>query len=288
MPAGTLFVVATPLGNLQDVSQRALDVLRASKMIACEDTRRTRGLLERFGIRSGRLVSYHKFNERRRCEGILSVLREGGDVALVSDGGTPGLSDPGAQVVEAALDEGLPVSPVPGPSAVAAAVSVCGFTAPSFVFVGFLPARGGQRRRAIEELGGETHPMVIFEAPHRVSRTAADLLDVLGDRNVTLLREMTKMHEEVRRMTLAELAEMVARARNLGEFTLVVQGAAAKSSRRSNATSTKAPTDAMLRRRYDGLLKTGVDRREALKMLTRETGLPRRQIYDRVISRDKD
>ena len=148
MVPGTLFVVATPLGNLADITPRAIETLKRAAIVACEDTRRTRGLLERFGIRPPRVVSCHKFNEKRQLAMLLAALQDGKDVALVSDGGTPGLSDPGAFVVEAALKEGLPVSPIPGPSAVAAALSACGIPASSFLFEGFLPARAGERRRA--------------------------------------------------------------------------------------------------------------------------------------------
>src|SRR5688572_16373965 len=184
---GTLFVVATPLGNLKDITARALEVLRSVAMVACEDTRRTRGLLAHFDIHPPRVISCHGFNERRQAGPILAELQAGRDVALVSDGGTPGVSDPGALVVDAALAEGLRVSPVPGPSAVAAAVSVCGLAATGFLFAGFLPARAGARRRAIESLAGQTLPLVLFEAPHRVAAAAADLRDILGDRPITVL-----------------------------------------------------------------------------------------------------
>ena len=273
MPPGTLFVVATPLGNLQDITPRALEVLRAAAVVACEDTRRTRSMLERFGIKPARVISYHKFNESRRRASLLSALLDGKDVALVSDGGTPGISDPGAAVVSAALDEGLPVSPVPGPSAVAAAVSVCGFEAPSFVFVGFLPAKGSARREALEGLRDERRPMVLFEAPHRVARTSADLLEILGDRPVTVLREVTKRFEEVRRVGMRAFAESLERGEPRGEFTLVVQG-------RGDDVDLTPLSDETVRDRYARLLAAGIDRREALRHLARESGMPRRRIYD--------
>ena len=269
---GTLFVVATPLGNLQDMTARALEVLRTASVVACEDTRRTRSMLERFGIRPARLISYHKFNESRRRGALLSVLLGGEDVALVSDGGTPGVSDPGAAVVSAALEEGLPVSPVPGPSAVAAAVSVCGFEAQSFVFAGFLPARGSPRRKALEALREERRPMVLFEAPHRVARTAADLLEILGDRPVTVLREATKRFEEVHRTGMRSLAESLEQTEPRGEYTLVIAG--------RGEEERAELTDGTVKERYAKLLAGGVERREALRLLARESGMPRRRIYD--------
>jgi 16S rRNA (cytidine1402-2'-O)-methyltransferase len=281
--AGTLFVVATPLGNLGDITARALEVLRSAALVACEDTRRTRGLLSHFGIHPPRVISCHGFNERRQASPILAELRAGHDVALVSDGGTPGVSDPGAVVVDAALAEGLRVSPIPGPSAVAAAMSVCGLPAGGFVFAGFLPPRSGARRKAVEALAGHAVPLVLFEAPHRVAACVADLRDLLGDRPVTLLREATKLHEEVRRTTLEELAVSLKEGTvpPRGEFTLVVEG-------RRAGQRPGAVDPAALSARYHELLEQGVERREALRRLARESGLPRRAVYDAVRRPDED
>ncbi len=272
-PPGTLLVVATPLGNLEDISPRALAALRRAALVACEDTRRTRGLLSRFGISPPRVISCHKFSERRQAAPILEVLRNGGDVVLVSDSGSPGVSDPGSIVVEAALTEGLPVSPVPGPSAVAAAISACGFTAGTFLFAGFLPARAGARRRSLEALREEARPMVFYEAPHRVAAAVLAMHEAFGDRPVTLFRELTKLHEEVVRTTLSGLAQRLESAPPRGEFTLVVAGRAAGSSPRPAAGGED------LRGQYEALLRDGIDRREALKVLARRTGRPRREIY---------
>ena len=287
---GTLFVVATPIGNLEDITPRAVETLRRAAVIACEDTRRTGALLRHLGIRPPRIVSYHKFNERGRRDLILSVLRSGQDVAIVSDGGTPAISDPGAVVVEAALQEGLRVSPIPGPSAIAAAASVSGFISASFLFVGFLPAVSGRRRRALEELSDEPRPMVFLEAPHRVARAARDMLQILGDRPVTLVREATKLYEEVRRTTLGALAEGFATTAARGEHTLVVSGGAPVKRSRARARQgemgepgdqavPRAPPPAELRGRYEQLIEEGIDRREALKTVMRESGLPRREVY---------
>jgi len=286
MAGGALFVVATPLGNLQDITPRALEALRQAAIVACEDTRRTRGLLSHFDIHPPRLISCHGFNETRQVETILRTLREGRHVALVTDGGTPSVSDPGAVVVEAALREGLTVTPIPGPSAVAAAVSVCGFGATGFVFAGFLPPRAAARRRALAELSSSPLPLVLFEAPHRVAAAAADMAGVLGDREVTVVREATKLHEEVRRTTLSALAaDLAGRDAVRGEFTLVVapeKDPAAARRERADRSGAGAPEPAELAARYRALLAEGVDRREALRRLARETGLPRRAVYEAV------
>jgi len=273
MPPGVLLIVATPLGNLEDISPRALEALSQAALVACEDTRRTRGLLSRFGIKPPRIISCHKFSERRQAGPILEVLRNGGDVALVSDGGTPGLSDPGALVVEAALAEGLRVSPIPGPSAVAAAVSACGFAAPSFLFAGFLPARSGPRRRALEALADEPRPLVFYEAPHRVAAAVSDMLAALGDRQVTMFRELTKLHEEIVRTTLSGLERRLGEGTARGEFTLVVAG------RDASAAPPAVAGSGTLEEQYLALLRDGIDRKEALKLLARRTGIARREIY---------
>jgi len=269
---GTLHVVATPLGNLEDITARGVRILGAVSMVACEDTRRTRKLLDHFGIRPPRVISCHRFNEKRQTRGILQVLLRGEDVALVSDGGTPGVSDPGALVVQAAFEAGLPVSPVPGPSTVAAAISVCGFAATGYLFAGFLPARGGERRRAIEALRGETRPIVLLEAPHRIASTASDLLEALGDRAMTLLREATKVHEEVVRTSLSALAESLRGRPGRGEYTLVLAGAA------SAAPAPQLDDEAILARHGD-LIAQGMDRKEAFRTVVKECGRPRGEIY---------
>ena len=275
MKTGTLYVVATPLGNLEDLAPRALSVLREATTVACEDTRRTRGLLERFGVEQRRLISYHKFNERAKMESFLAELRSGRDVALVTDGGTPGVSDPGALLVAAALAEGLTVSPIPGPSAVAAAISVCGFPSGSFLLEGFLPARAAARRKQLRSLAQETRPIVFFEAPHRLAAALADMLEALGDRPVTVVREATKLYEEVRRITLKELLLRAGEDEPRGEFTLVVQG---RPEGRAPDSRSDIPIE-QLRMRYHVILGEGVDPREAVKRLARETGWPRREVY---------
>ncbi len=225
--AGRLEVVATPLGNLGDLSTRARDVLAAADLIAAEDTRRTAQLLNAIGVR-GRLVSLHDHNEGGRIEPLLEQLRAGKRIALVSAAGTPLLSDPGFGLVRAAAAAGIEVCAVPGPSAITAALSIAGIATDRFAFEGFLPSRAGERRALLARLAGEARTLVLFEAPHRIAETLADLAQCFGEQRAAVVtRELTKMHESVYRGTLGELC---ARARTdaalaRGEITLVIAGA---------------------------------------------------------------
>lgn len=273
MPAppapGTLFVVATPLGNLEDLTLRALRVLREVALVACEDTRRTGALLRAHDIRTP-LTSYFEHNERWKGERLLEALREGRDVALVSDAGTPGISDPGYRLVREARAAGLPVVPVPGPSAAIAALSVSGLPTDRFLFVGFLPAKAGARRRAIEGLATERPTLVFYESPVRVVEALADLVALLGDREAFLCREATKLHEEYVRGRLSALrAALAARDGVKGEIVLVVEGA--------TETPTEHGKDPVAL--YRALAAEGRTRREAVKEAARRLGLPARAVY---------
>jgi 16S rRNA (cytidine1402-2'-O)-methyltransferase len=223
---GTLYVVATPIGNLRDITQRALDVLARVQTIAAEDTRVTRRLLHHHGI-SAKLVSLHEHNERARAAAVIGLLEGGQDVALVSDAGTPALSDPGALLIEAVRAKGLRVVPVPGPSALTAALSASGESAPHFLFYGFLPAKPAARRRALEALRMLPFTLVFYEAPHRIAGCVADLCSVLGGaRRVTFARELTKIHETIHTCVLAEASAWLAgEHQQKGEFVVVVSGA---------------------------------------------------------------
>ncbi|MGH9796987.1 MAG: 16S rRNA (cytidine(1402)-2'-O)-methyltransferase, partial [Candidatus Polarisedimenticolia bacterium] len=223
-PPGTLYVVATPIGNLEDLSPRARAALAASPIVACEDTRTTGGLLRRAGLRS-RLVSCHRFNERARIEPILEALGRGDNVALVSDAGAPGVSDPGALLVRAARAAGHRVVPIPGPSAVTTLLMASGFPPGPFTFVGFLPPRAGERCRALETLRGETRPLLLFEAPHRLARTLQDALRILGDRDAFVGREMTKFHEEFLEGPLSAIRSAFEAREPRGEIALLIAGA---------------------------------------------------------------
>ena len=224
----TLYVVATPIGNLADLGQRALETLGSVDAVAAEDTRVTRRLLAHYGI-AKRLIAVHEHNEKRAVGSILALLRDGRSVALTSDAGTPAISDPGALLVAAARAAGFPVTPVPGPNAAIAALSASGFAAPHHLFYGFLPERAAARRRALAGLARLPFTLVFYEAPHRVEECVSDLRAVLGDkRRVVLARELTKLFESVHACTLAEAADWLAGdpVRRKGEFVLIVEGAA--------------------------------------------------------------
>jgi 16S rRNA (cytidine1402-2'-O)-methyltransferase len=272
---GTLYVVATPIGNLEDASPRVLRVLRESAVVACEDTRRTALLLERFGVATP-TVSCHRFNEKERLQELLHRLCLGEDVALVSDGGTPGVSDPGRLLVEAALAEGLAVSPIPGPSAAATLLSASGLPADRFVFEGFLPARPGERRRRLRELRGETRTVVAFEAPHRLLDTLRDLTAIFGDRRIVLGRELTKMHETLLSGSAAELAQALSPGPVRGEIALAIAGA--------REAAEPAPADEEQARRLretwaTALQASGGDRRDALRRAAKELQLGRAELW---------
>lgn len=276
MSPGTLYVVATPIGNLADASPRCLETLRSCALIACEDTRVTRGLLSRHGI-TARLVSLHEHNERATTAKLLEALREGQSIALVSDAGTPGISDPGAWLVSEAHRAGLRVSPVPGPSAAAAAFSAAGFASTQFLFAGFLPASGAARRKALEQLH-QPWPVVLYEAPHRVLKTIEDLTALFGaQREVAIGRELTKKFEELVRLPLGEAARWLQDGahRQQGEFVLVV---AAGEARETAGVDPQALVEALLE---------SLSPSEAARLAARVTGLPRSALYRKALGRSK-
>jgi len=268
-----LYVVATPIGNLSDITLRAIRILEDVDVIAAEDTRTTRKLLAQHGIRTT-LVSYHEHNEAVRTPELLDRLRSGNSVALVSESGTPSISDPGYRLVREAIAADIAVEPVPGPSAILAALVVSGLPTHSFVFEGFLPRRPGERKRRLEALASDQRTLVIFEAPHRIDATVADMLAVLGDRQVALCRELTKMHEEIRRSSLSELAHSLRRRPVKGELVLVVQGAEA------GVPDLEGAVTEVLQR-----AEAGESVREATRAIATERGVPRRALYDRVLQR---
>ncbi len=275
--AGTLFVVATPLGNLEDLTLRAIRTLREADLVACEDTRRTATLLRAHGIETP-TTSFFEHNERWKGERILDALRAGRSVALVSDAGTPGISDPGYRLVRDARAAELPVVPVPGPSAAIAALSVSGLPSDRFLFVGFLPPRAGARRRALEELAAERATLVVYESPLRVVETLADMVEMLGDREAFLCREATKLHEEYLRARLCELqTRLASRATVKGEIVLVVAG-------RPEAAPLAGADPIAL---YRTLAASGRTRRDAVKEAARQLGLPAREVY-RLVQESQD
>lgn len=220
--AGTLYVCGTPIGNLEDITIRALNIFREVDLIAAEDTRRTRKLLSRYDI-STRTISYHEHNEFSRAPQLLAMIEEGKNIALVTDAGMPGISDPGAYLVDCALSNNLKVVSIPGPSAVTTALSVSGFSADEFTFIGFLPRKGKKRKEALEDLVCTTRTVVIYESPYRLLRTLSDLLSALGgSRKVVVARELTKVHEEVVKGTLEEVSEKFSGRTVKGEIAIVV------------------------------------------------------------------
>ena len=269
--AGTLYVVSTPLGNLEDVTLRALKVLGDVDVIAAESVQHTRAFCRHYGIKS-RLIRYNQHNRKARTPELVKRLKAGSDIALVTNAGTPGVSDPGSFLIRRALDESIRVSPVPGPSAVTAALSVSGFRGESFLFVGFLPNRSGRRRRELERLLSESRTMVFFEAPHRLQKMLSDLLDILGDRPMVLLRELTKMFEEVKQGSVRSVLEALQPAAVKGEITVVVAG--------KEKEKEETFLDAKTQGRVETLLKEhGMGVKQIARMLSEETGLLYRDLY---------
>jgi 16S rRNA (cytidine1402-2'-O)-methyltransferase len=268
----TLFVVATPIGNLEDITLRALRVLREADLIACEDTRHTRILLTRHAIATP-TTSYHEHNERERAAELLDRLERGERIALVSDAGTPGVSDPGYRLVAGAVERGIPVVPVPGPSASIAALSASGLPTDAFMFVGFLPPRQGARRARLEDLRDVKATLVIYEAPHRIGATLADTLDVLGDREAVVGRELTKVHEEFIRGRLSTAIESLDPSRRRGEFVVLIRG----------AEDAAVDTALSVAERVAALEESGVPRMDAIKQTARERGLPKAAVYKEVL-----
>jgi 16S rRNA (cytidine1402-2'-O)-methyltransferase len=271
---GTLFVVATPIGNLGDASARAIETLKAVEVVACEDTRTTRTLLARYGI-GARTVALHEHNERAASAKLVALLRAGRDVALVSDAGTPVLSDPGALLVAEAHRAGVRVSPVPGPSAAAAALSAAGFPAGGFLFAGFLPPSGAARRKALAALE-VPWPVVLYEAPHRIAATLADLARQFPDREIVICRELTKKFEEVARLPLGEAGRWLqAPHRQQGEFALVL------------APGGEREAQALDAGRVLEVLLEALAPSEAAKLAARITGLPKKLLYRKALERAK-
>jgi len=262
----TLYVVATPIGNLEDVTLRALRVLREVSLIAAEDTRTTRKLLAHYDIRA-RLISYNEHNKAARTPRLLAALRDG-DVALVSEGGTPVISDPGQDLVTAALEAGFTVTPIPGPSAVTAALAVSGLSTRQFTYLGFLPRRAGERRRLFAALRDDPRTIVAFESPHRLLRSLSDMHAEWSERRIAVCRELTKLFEEVFRGSISEALEHFA-DRPRGEFTLVVEG----------STGPAAPDFEEVRQDLQKRRSDGEPAKRAVAEVAQRYGLPHRRVY---------
>ena len=277
---GILYLVATPIGNLQDMSFRAVETLKTVDLIACEDTRHTRKLLTHFGI-AKKLVSYHEHNEQERAEELAELLREGKSVAVVSDAGTPAVSDPSFRIVQKAHEIGARVVPVPGAVAFVNAAIVSGLPTDSLFFGGFLPSKKGERRRRLEEVKAIPATLVFYETPHRLAQALTDCAEILGDRKAAVVRELTKIHEEIIRRNLKELAETFSQKTTKGEIVIVID-------RQENAQTAKDAVQKprTLVSRIEELEKD-FDRKTALKKAAKEFGLSRSEAYRILISERK-
>ncbi|HEX3544532.1 MAG TPA: 16S rRNA (cytidine(1402)-2'-O)-methyltransferase [Candidatus Acidoferrum sp.] len=275
--SGCLYLVGTPIGNLEDMTFRALRILKEVDQIACEDTRHTSKLLNHYQITKP-LVSYHEHNEMTRAPELVVALEQGAKIALVSDAGMPLVSDPGHRLVAMCLRHHIPVVPIPGPSALLAALSASGLPNEEFLFVGFLPSRSGERRRALERLRIENRTIIFYEAPHRVEESIADAREILGDRPACLAREVTKLHEEFRRGKLSDLSVSLEARPARGEITLLI-GPEDPAEARANLDSTQS-----LSERVDELIRQAkLDRKDALKLAAKERGLTRRAAYGQLL-----
>ena len=262
----TLYVVATPIGNLEDISLRALRILKEVKIIAAEDTRKTSRLLNHYQIATP-MTSYYEHNKLVKLNRMLDYL-ERGDMALVSEAGMPGISDPGYELIVAAIEQGIAVVPVPGASAVTTALAISGLATDRFMFLGFLPNKSAARRRVLESAVAEKGTLIILEAPHRIQDSLQDILAVLGDRRLAACRELTKIHEEVFRGKVSEALEHFSEPK--GEFTLVIEGNKAESPKELTADISKKLHD---------LRRSGMSAKEAIAGLVAETGLSKRELY---------
>jgi len=271
---GTLYIIATPIGNLEDITLRALRLLREVDWIACEDTRQTRKLLEHFGI-SKPMMSYYEHNEAARAAELVERLQTGVSVALVSDAGTPLISDAGYRLVQAAITAAIPVVPIPGVSAVVGALSAAGLPTDAFRFCGFLPPKSSQRKKTLEQLKTETATLIFYETPHRILEALEDVAAVMGPRPVVVARELTKLHEEFLRGTAAELrAELASRPSVKGEFTLLI-------GKTDEVQADGTPLEEAVRAAEE----QGMPRMEAIKQVARQRGLSKREVY-RLIAGD--
>ena len=266
--AGVLYVVATPIGNLEDITLRALRILKEVDLIAAEDTRHTRHLLDHYGIQTA-LTSYHEHNERTKAQNLVERLQRGENIALVCDAGTPAISDPGYRLVYAALAAGIQVTPIPGPAALVAAISASGLPSDRFVFEGFLPAKPQERKNRLQELRDEGRTLVFYEAPHRLKQTLDDLEQILGERDIVVARELTKLHEEFLRGKIGSVREQLAEREIKGEIALLVQGAPA----------TAAVSEKEIEEEIRRLTVQGMGVKAISDLLGENYGVSKRQIY---------
>jgi 16S rRNA (cytidine1402-2'-O)-methyltransferase len=266
---GNLFIVSTPIGNLEDITLRALRILKEADVIAAEDTRHSMKLLNHYGI-SKPMISYWSEKEKVRTEEIIEKLRSGLSAALISDAGTPGISDPGSVLIKRAIQENISVIPVPGPSAAIAALSISGLSTEEFTFAGFLPPKSAQRQKRLNELSLEQRTLIFYEAPHRILDTLSDMKEIFGERKAVLSKEITKMHEETLRGTISEILDELERRTIAGEYVIIVEGM------KKEDVSIEIALDEI-----KALMKKGKGRKEAVKMVAEAYGLSKKELYDK-------
>lgn len=269
MTSGTLYIVATPIGNLEDITLRAIRVLKEADLVAAEDTRHSRHLLDRYQIET-QLTSYHDHNKEEKAPVLVARMLEGKNVALVSDAGTPGISDPGYFLINLAIDRKIPVVPIPGATAAIASLSVSGMPTNRFIFEGFLPSKHLARLKRLRDLSQEERTMIFYEAPHKIVRAVTDMLAALGDRRAVITRELTKLHEESIRGTLSECLKRLEEGTIKGEFTVIVHGAS-KEPLEQDIDTTQYLKNLIVHR--------GLSKKEAISVAAEELGLPKKDVY---------
>jgi len=279
--AGKIYLVATPIGNLSDISMRAIETLKNADIIACEDTRNTIRLLNHFEIK-GHLTSYHEYNKIDKAYELCEKAKEGKNIAFVSDAGMPAISDPGYELVEIAYKEGLEVTVVPGASAVVSALAISGISSRRFAFEGFLPADKNEKKEILTELSQESRTLILYEAPHRLLKTLKELFEYMGNRNISIVREITKLHEEVLRGKLADIiadyeSEKIAIR---GEYVLVIEG---KSLLEKREERQKSFEEISIREHYEKYIAEGMDKKEAMKAVAKDRGIQKRDVYKELL-----
>ncbi|MGC8796547.1 16S rRNA (cytidine(1402)-2'-O)-methyltransferase [Thermodesulfovibrio sp. 3462-1] len=275
MSQGRLYIVATPIGNLEDITLRAIETLKKVDYIACEDTEHSLKLLNHYEIKKP-LISYWSEKEKVRAEEIIEKIRSGHSVALITDAGTPGISDPGAVVIGRAIEEGIELIPIPGVTALITALSISGLPTEEFTFIGFLPVKQSQRKKKLLELSIEKRTLVFYEAPHRILQTLEDMLDVFGDRVCCVARELTKMFEEVLRGRLSEVIEKLENSKIAGEYVIIIEGA---------HETTQSFEEALIE--VKDLMKKGKGRKEAVRIVAELYGLSKKELYEKSLKMDE-
>ena len=280
MMAGTLYLCATPIGNLGDMSPRAVETLREADIIAAEDTRNSIKLLNHFDIHTP-MTSYHEYNKVEKARDLISQLKQGRNIALITDAGTPAISDPGEVLVKMCGEEGIAVTSLPGPAACVTALTLSGLSTRRFCFEGFLPSEKKERQEVLEELSGESRTMIIYEAPHHLVRTLGELEKALGDRKIALCRELTKKHETIDRTTISKALEMYESEDPRGEFVIVIEGKSRKEKRNESIREWEKMS---IPEHIEFYEKQGTDHKEAMKLVAKDRGVGKREIYAALIN----